>query len=593
MNIHRFDISKARFAGSEIANPPAEPVTFDGLAGMFHRAPGSTAVLLLSPWGYEELCSRQTFRILGERLAAASFPCLRYDYPATGNSLGDSAGIDDDRAWRVSVGRALKELLRLSDARRVIVMGQGVGGALAGELARDVDVDGLVFLAPVMQGRSYLREVTAWTGMTKPTFLVDATDGPAGGLMAGGFVLSAASTSEIRSLDLAKDWKPRAQEILLAARADHFGDAKLTGALEANGVPHDVIPFDNYSDYVSDPTLNAVPTSLIEGVVAWCIAKFGSERRTNPPDAPLPATLEDAAFKQTMIRFGPDRILFGALTEPTGKRAKTALLFLNSGYDHSIGWGRMNVDFARELARDGYITLRLDAAGIGESRLWPGQAAQVLFSELQKDDVRLAIDWLTEQMGVEKHVLVGRCSGAYLAGIAAEADPRASGAVIINARRLVWDHSDDVDKAIRAPLQTVDTYRRKMLDKQTLTRILNGELSVPASALKLGRALLRILDRKLAPVLRGASRHYRLDRIVQNRFAKLRDRGAHVELIHSNQDHGGHEAMTWFGQDLGRLSEYPNVVSTFLDQADHNVTPLEARRALLERLRAIAIRCGS
>ena len=274
MNINRFDISKARHAGSESAISPAEPVTFDGLAGMFHQAPGSTAVLLLSPWGYEELCSRQTFRILGERLAAAGFPCLRYDYPATGNSLGDSADVADDQAWRKSVRRALKELRRLSEPSRVIVMGQGVGGALAGDLARDGDVDGLVLLAPALQGRSYLREVAAWTGMTKPTFLVDATDGPQGGLMAGGFVLSAATTSEIRTLDLSKDWKPRTQEILLVARANHFGDSKLADALDASGVRHDLIPFDNYADYVSDPTFAMVPTGAIEGVVAWCYRKI-------------------------------------------------------------------------------------------------------------------------------------------------------------------------------------------------------------------------------------------------------------------------------------------------------------------------------
>ena len=285
-------------------------------------------------------------------------------------------------------------------------------------------------------------------------------------------------------------------------------------------------------------------------------------------------------------------MFFGAVTEPTGKRSKTALLFLNSGYDHSIGWGRMNVFFARELARDGYVTLRLDVAGIGESRLWPGQASQVLFSDRQKDDVGLAIDWLTAEKGVDKIVLVGRCSGAYLAGIAAEADPRVSGAVVINARRLVWDKAEDVDKAIRAPLQTVDTYRRKMLDRQTLGRIMKGELSVPGAAAKFGRAVWRILDRKLAPVLFGASRHYRLNRIVQKRFATLRERGTAVELVYSNQDYGGHDVKTWFGQDYGRLSAYPNVELSFLEQADHNVTPLDARRALLEKLRAFAARCG-
>ena len=98
-----------RPAGGPSADQPglAEPVAFDGIAGWFHPACGKTAVLLASPWGYEELCSRKSFRLLGEKLAAAGISCLRFDYPGSGHSLGDAAAITDDHAWRKATRRAL------------------------------------------------------------------------------------------------------------------------------------------------------------------------------------------------------------------------------------------------------------------------------------------------------------------------------------------------------------------------------------------------------------------------------------------------------------------------------------------------------
>ena len=216
MNVPHIELPE-RADGVE-AVAPAQPFVFDGLAGFFHAAAGDTAILLLSPWGYEELCSRKTYRILGEMLAARGYPTLRFDYPATGNSLGQSAELGDERAWRDATRRALEELRTLSAASRVIVIGQGIGGALAADLASETEMAGLVLLGPVSQGRGYLRELAAWTAMTKPTFLVDASDGPQGGLMAGGFVLSAATANEFRALNILKAPAPRASQILLVER---------------------------------------------------------------------------------------------------------------------------------------------------------------------------------------------------------------------------------------------------------------------------------------------------------------------------------------------------------------------------------------
>ena len=590
MNVPRFEFSQAPGAPGTMSMARAEPFVFDGLAGYFHAASGNTAILLLSPWGYEELCSRTTFRILGERLAARGYPTLRFDYPATGNSAGASADLDDEHAWRKAVRRALDELDALCAPARVVVVGQGIGGALAADLAQETELAGLVLMAPAAQGRGYLRELTAWTAMTKPTFLVDASDGPEGGLMAGGSVLSAATANELRSLNVLKGPTPRAGKILLVAREHHPGDAKLAAGLEEKGLAVDRMPFDGYVDYVSNPTLSIVPQATIDGIASWIATHFPAqaEPAAGKPEPTLTTTFRDADCEQTLVRFGPDRMFFGAFTRPLAHKPGTAFLFLNSGYDHSVGWGRSTVDFARALAASGVSSLRMDVAGIGESPRWPGQDPQVLYCDRQLDDMAAAVDWLAAEASVERVVLVGRCSGAYLALIAAEADPRVVGTIAINVRRLAWDPGEDVETSLREPIQTLETYRHKMVDKRMLKRVLTGDLPLSRVARRLGSAVSRVLDRKLAPVLRGASRHYRLNRIVRTRFAALKARGVPVSLIFCKGDRGLQDMAIWFGEDFSGLSAYDNVDLSMIANADHNLTPLASRAEVLDLLRRFA-----
>ena len=572
------------------ASAPATPLVFDGMAGFFHAADGDTAVLLLSPWGYEELCTHKSIRLLAERLAAAGFPCLRFDYPATGHSLGASADLDDETTWRKSVKRALEELRRLTEPRRIIVIGQGLGGALAGDLARDTDLDGLVLMAPVIQGRTYLRELTAWTAMTKPSFLVSASDGPEGGLMAGGFVLSAATTKEVRALDLTNDWTPRAGKVLLVARDDHGGDDMLAEILTDRGLTPDTIPFERYADYVSDSVFSIVIDDIIDKVVAWCSTKFPFESVMPRPDRDLPAELSGPDFRETLLRFGPDHDMFGVFTEPTRAPSGTAYLFLNTGLDHSIGWGRMVVDFARTLAREGHAGFRIDVTGIGETRLRPGQAPEVMYTDTHIGDVKQAIDWLLDGHGIERVILVGRCSGSYLAGISAAADERVSGVAIINARRLVWDTRADFEKEFGRPVRALEAYKRRLSDGKSLRKILTGQVPVRKIVAKLTEGVYREADRALAPLLGRLTWHGQLGHILNTRLATLRDRGTAMELIYSNEDAGPRDLEMWFGDAFDGLAQYPNIKLSFISHADHNLTPIDARDAVLEKLREIARR---
>ncbi|MXN66617.1 alpha/beta fold hydrolase [Stappia sp. GBMRC 2046] len=566
----------------------AQPLYLGELAAMLHAGDGDTGVLFLSPWGYEELCARKTFRLMAERLAAAGFPSLRFDYPGTGDSGGEE---NSETGWIVPSRGILGDFRSFHGLKRVIVLGQGIGCLYATHLAAtDPSVAGLVLLAPPASGRGYLREVAAWTSFTRPTFLVKPDDGPEGSLMAAGFVLPKDVAVEAKMLSLKKETLPANLPTLFVARRDHPGDAALVDHLSAAGCDVIVTPFEGYAEYVSDPTLSDVPQAVIEAVADWAEERF---EHSGPAIPGRTICDEETAIepvegvREEMLRFGPGKRLFGVFAEPSGESAKTAVLFLNSGYDHHGGWANVHVDFARALARNGIASLRIDLSNVGESPRWPDQQAQVLYSDGQIADVGAAIDEMKAR-GIETVIAYGRCSGAYLALLSTVADERIDAMVMVNSRRFAWNPKQDVDTELRKPVQPLENYTAKMRDPAALKRALSSPEEFRKASAKLARGLSRPLMRALAPALGPLSIHNRLDKLVHGRMASLKRRGVPALVIYSEKDPGLEELRSYFGPEYARIEAYENVQLTFVANADHNLTPAPARAAVLARLTALA-----
>ena len=68
------------------------PVSFDHCFGWLHEADAGNrsarGVVLMSPFGFEELCARKPFALLAQALAARGIATLRFDWSGTGDSLG-------------------------------------------------------------------------------------------------------------------------------------------------------------------------------------------------------------------------------------------------------------------------------------------------------------------------------------------------------------------------------------------------------------------------------------------------------------------------------------------------------------------------
>jgi pimeloyl-ACP methyl ester carboxylesterase len=134
------------------------------LFGVYHptaneRASRGLAVLLCYPGIQEYNMTHWAFRKLGTSLARQGFPSLRFDYFATGDSMGATGDGGPDE-WVRNIATAAQELKDLSGARAISVVGMRLGAALAARAcAEGLAVKDLVYWDPVVRGKEYLREL--------------------------------------------------------------------------------------------------------------------------------------------------------------------------------------------------------------------------------------------------------------------------------------------------------------------------------------------------------------------------------------------------------------------------------------------------
>jgi pimeloyl-ACP methyl ester carboxylesterase len=409
------------------------------------------------------------------------------------------------------------------------------------------------------------------------------------GCAVAGLRLAPARLSAIGRLNLLELDGPSCNEVLLLARPGHAGDAAVEQRLAERGASMTTLAYEGYEMLTTDPTAARPPLSTIAAVVDW-VTQRARERRTPVralaaarPHTLQAAALNGAGFVERPIRFGPGGRLFGVICEPAGKASSSAIIFVNAGRDYHIGWARVTVGQARAFAENGIASLRFDTSGIGDSLADPEGPAEVLYSEDQIGDVRLALD-LMETRGFRDPILIGRCSGAYAAFNAAVADGRVRQLVMVNNERFVWDPDESVEDAIRYAHRSVGDFSATLKRKGGLRRLLTGQLRVGPAGRYLAFRLLKQVSIRLAPVLGRLTKHGRLRRECYRRFGVLAARKVDVALIYAQGDVGMAEFKTYFGETGAGISGYGNVSLATIPDADHNFTHFGAARRLRDRL---------
>ena len=164
-NLREIALSMRR-GDQPIERKELDPIFFGAsprrLFGVYDPADGNSskglrAAVLCNPWGPEYIYAHRALRQLAKRLSLAGCHTLRFDYFGTGISAGDM--VDAELAgWKGDIETAIDEVMDLTGAKRVALLGLRLGATLAASVAatRQKGVDALILWDPIVDGTTYL-----------------------------------------------------------------------------------------------------------------------------------------------------------------------------------------------------------------------------------------------------------------------------------------------------------------------------------------------------------------------------------------------------------------------------------------------------
>lgn len=567
-----------------------KPVSFEGCFGWLHQGNGGPlGVVLCASWDYEALATHPTWRVLADRLAAAGLPTLRFDYPGSGDSLGESATRGAFDAAVASIGRAAAFLKETTGVEQVALVGLRLGAAMALQAATQSDIAAAVLIRPVSRGKSYIAEQRALAKIIAAREGAQIQRAPLpGGIEIEGFRLAADAVEAIAALDLTKGDYPTPPRVLIAGEAGSRQYEPLLDRLLGAGALVTRIDLAEVAAWGPSPVPPPPPFADADTIAAW-LAEGISPRLARPtPDMP---GLQSNTFAETATTFGPDDRLTGILCRPRGATAaddRRVVVFLNTGANSHIGSGRSFVEHARALAERGVASLRMDCFGLGDSQWMREGPLGAIHHVARVADVSAGVDWL-RRAGFSEVTLVGVCSGAFLAFQSALADPRVRRILIANPSFWLPPPEEALADPLAGTHGSTSGYLSKLVSPLFWRRLASGELTL-STMVSIARALAERQARKVAQVFEATaariSGRTRARGALVAHLETLARRGCEARLLLSGGD-PAHETLAAElpGRDRAALDGLMTV--TDFPGADHAFVTPAARprfRDALERL---------
>jgi pimeloyl-ACP methyl ester carboxylesterase len=466
------------------------PVVFDNCFGWLHQPGGNEtsaiAIVLCSGIKNDAMSGHRSYRLLADATARAGFPTLRFDYPGTGDSADPAPAdeLDNWSIWQKSIHTGIDWLRRQTGAQHIVLIGLRLGATLAATVAaqRD-DVVGVAMLAPVLRGRSYINQLSIEAKMHDPAAQTN------GALVLHELHLSKQTVEYIRSIDLRHIVLQPHSKIAVLVETNSPILQECLAAWRNRGADVVCGDFLGLEPMLRPVFMNHEAPINPHRITAWLRNTFPPIAGRSPREMlPPPARLVLDTCVETPLSFGPNDNLFGVLCRPRGcPEADLVVVIGNSSGDPHSGFARAATDLARRLAREGFASLRMDFAGIGDSRAQDDAPTHVFESD-RRADFAAAIDALAAR-GYRRFALQGLCSGAYHAFQAAIADPRVGVLLLVNLPLFEWKMGAPVEymsHIVESPAHFLQKIGRADLWAQ----FLRGELDLPNRLTTLGLGLV-------------------------------------------------------------------------------------------------------
>ncbi len=560
--------------------------------GWLHRSPPDVAwrdvgLVICKPFGYEAICAHRSLRHFADSAAAMGVPSLRFDYDGTGDAAGDDRDPDRWSAWVGSVHHAIDELRTLTLVKSVCLLGVRLGAALAAKAASGrADVAGLIAIVPVLAGKPWLRELNALEiamGFAGPPPGFELREGEQESV---GFVITADTKKSLQDVDLVKMTSAPAADVLLLDRDDLPANVKWAERLVALGARVDHRRLPGYAQMMLDPHESEVPTMMVDAVSQW----LGQRGNASVSGMPLPRVASSpspirvvSGVEETAGFLDETKTLFGIVSAPTATpRPTRAIVLLNAGAISHIGPSRLYVDLARRWAARGYLVLRFDQAGIGDSAPYPGEPENVVYSVSAAAGVAGAMAFLREKWCVTEYQALGLCSGAYHALKAAVAGLPLKAVAIVNPLVFFWKPGMSLAYPSYQVSGEAARYQRSIFQLDKWKKFFAGKVSVRAFAEVIARRIALHAEIFVRNMARGMGRPLPQD--LGADLEAVSRRGVDLRFVFATGDPGEDLLHTQGGTSVSRLMREQRLHIRRIAGPNHAFTPAWTRAALTDVL---------
>lgn len=577
------------------------------LFGWLHHSSGlkpDFGVVVCQPFGYEAICAHRGMRAFAEAIAAAGMPALRFDYLGTGDSPEIDPEADQLQIWTQDVLAAAEELRLRTGVRHVCLLGFRLGALLATLAAAQRNtVSALVVVSPIVSGRRYLRELrttrmAASLGLD-PSETLDKQDTRVGEMEISGFSFSAATLAALVKVDLSTLQSPPLPQTLVIDSSMMPVAGGRAHAPEVQGRTTRLALPGLVEMLMTPPQFAQVPKEMIAATLDWLlklpeqvtavpdrsagqpISKSGSTRPANELTLAGNASAPEVVRTERPVFFGTDALLFGIVTQPPANEIRRrAVILLNAGADHHIGASRLYVSMARRWARHGYVVLRMDLGGVGDSGTRPGHTDDDVFPQEALDDIRAAIEFLRSSYGVRDVTLAGLCSGAYHALRAAVAGLSVNRILMVNPQNYFWKPGESLQglqlvEVVRNP----GVYRERVFSLAAWKRMVTGQVNI----LRVAKIYLQRPLLAAESTLRDIARrmHIRLPNDLGTELEEVVARGVRVVFVFARGEPGIGLLKLQAGNSVKHLGERIRI--RIIDSGDHVFTR-SGPRAMMEKI---------
>jgi pimeloyl-ACP methyl ester carboxylesterase len=455
-----------------------------------------------------------------------------------------------------------------------------------------------------------------------------AADGAApateGDLEAGGFVLTGQTIEDLGRVDVLRS-APRCRRALVLARDDLAPETRLLDHLTALGIDASQSVQPGYADMVTMPHHNKVPHEAIACAVDWLRAGAAEERTAKTwqeGDWSTQASMASPppGIRERILHIGGQAELFGIVSEPCGPVEQAASLLvkkpqagslcygepageplatpfvvlLNSGSTCRVGPSRLYVELARDLAGRGFRSLRLDLCGLGDSVSPDAGAENDPYPATAFRDVHLTLEHLRGQLGVERVVLMGLCSGAYAAFQSAARLPGSVlvESVLINPLTFYWREGMSLDISPGEQLHVLRRSLASLLHPGKWLRFLfrrgpAGIRLVLKALVESVRLRLGRWSKAIGPCCPGTPAvplAHPAEEDLAGDLERIVGAGRHLACFFARGD-PGHGLLTFLARrKVDELCRTGRMDVQLIDDADHTFTRREARRALVRAI---------